>query len=128
MVNLYKPYFQPIKKFFIPPLFYSHNQTQMKKTKNFSIFLLFHSPSIFYPLTFPFSQSNGYSLSFFFLFLCWINELYWCGLDDPSDFRAVWGALILIPSMYFYLSFLLWIYKPSIISVGPSLLVLLCND
>ena len=45
--------FNQTKKFFIPPLFHPLNQTQIRKTKNFSILLLFHHLSIFYPLTFP---------------------------------------------------------------------------
>ena len=59
MVNLYKPYFQKNQKVFHPSTFPPLNQTQMRKTKNFSIFPLFHPLSIFHPLTFSFSQSNG---------------------------------------------------------------------
>ena len=52
MVNLYKLFFQPNKNFFIPPFFYHSNQTQIKETKYFSTFLLFHLFSVFYTLTF----------------------------------------------------------------------------
>ena len=64
MVNLYKLYFQPNKKKkkkIIPPFFHPSNQTQMRETKIFSIFSLFHPLSIFYLLIFSSSQPNGKS-------------------------------------------------------------------
>ena len=42
MVNLYKFYFQLNKKVLHPPLFHPSNQIEMRETKNFSIFPLFH--------------------------------------------------------------------------------------
>ena len=59
MVNLYKPYFQPNQKVFIPLLFHHLNQTQMRKTKDFSILPLF---SILFPFHPP-NQTDPKSLS-----------------------------------------------------------------
>ena len=49
MVNLYKPYFQKNQKVFHPSTFPPLNQTQMRKTKNFSILPLFSILSLLYP-------------------------------------------------------------------------------
>ena len=60
MVNLYKPYFQQNQKVFIPLLFHHLNQTQMRKTKDFSILPLFSILLPFYPpnQTYPKSLSS----------------------------------------------------------------------
>ena len=63
--------FNKTKKFFIHPLFHPPNQTQMRKTKIFSILPLFYSFYIFYSPNFPSSQPNEPLNSF--IVVLWIK-------------------------------------------------------